>query len=412
MSGAASVRPPHPYMFPVIATGKSPFLNLQRDSRSQLRCWHQILLFTHQPPDSITDRESWHEACMLLLHTQHSRISAPMSWQRIRTDFRFAIITLFSMVAVLVVLPFAFYRFAQGQVLAGIGDMAIVLTITAAGIHVWRGGNIERASLLTVITFNIGCLIVAHLVGVSSALWMYPVLVANFMLIERRMAIAISTVALLVLALSPGIFDSGVPRTAFVVTAAVVCVFGFIFAYQTDSQHTQLEALASHDPLTGIQNRRAMERELAIALESSRRQRTSYALAVVDLDRFKRINDKHGHEAGDAVLIEFTQLITCRTRKGDRFFRMGGEEFVLLLPGTDAATLLPFCEHLRERIAAELWYEGDAITVSIGAAALEHGESAASWLARADKAMYQAKHRGRNQVVVHPGRDVDFEPPA
>ncbi|MDQ3038798.1 MAG: GGDEF domain-containing protein, partial [Pseudomonadota bacterium] len=211
-----------------------------------------------------------------------------MSWQRIRTDFRFAIITLFSMVAVLFVLPFAIYRFAQGQILAGIGDTVIVLVITAAGIYVWRGGNMERASLVAVCTFNIGCLMVAHLVGVSSALWMYPVLMANFMLIDRRIAVAISTVSLLVLAFSPGIFAGEVPRAAFVVTAGVVCVFGYIFAYQTYSQHAQLEALASHDPLTGIQNRRAMERELAIAIETRRRQRTPYALAVVDLDRFKR----------------------------------------------------------------------------------------------------------------------------
>jgi len=334
-----------------------------------------------------------------------------MSWQRIRTDFRFAIITLFSMVAVLGVLPFAFYRFARGEVLAGVGDLAIVLVITAAGIHVWRGGSIERASLVTVLAFNAGCLLVAHLVGLSSALWMYPVLMANFMLIDRRIAVVISAVGLLVLAVSPGIFVEGAPRLAFLVTAVVVCVFAFIFAYQTDSQHAQLEDLASHDPLTGIYNRRALDRELMIAIDARRRQRTPYGLAIADLDRFKRINDSYGHEAGDRVLIDFVEQVGRSTRKGDRFFRFGGEEFVLLLPGAEAAALQMFCDSLRERIAAGLQSNGEPITVSIGAAVLETGEDAGSWLARADQAVYQAKSEGRNRVVVHPGREAGEDLP-
>lgn len=333
-----------------------------------------------------------------------------MSWQRIRTDFRFAIITLFSAVTVLGVAPFAVYRIARGQVLAGVIDSAIVLSITLAGVYVWRGGNIERASRVTIAAYTAGCLMVANLVGLPGALWIYAVLLANFLLVERREAVLASAFAIAVLMLSPDVFADANQRITFLATTLVVSLFAFIFASRTETQRMQLENLASHDPLTGIYNRRAMERELAIAIEAYRRQRTPYGLAIADLDHFKRINDSSGHEAGDRVLVDFVELVAGSTRKGDRFFRLGGEEFVLLLPGTQAESLQVFCENLRERIATQLAYGNERITVSIGAAALETDEDAASWLARADKAVYQAKHQGRNQVVVHRGREADAAP--
>ncbi len=103
------------------------------------------------------------------------------------------------------------------------------------------------------------------------------------------------------------------------------------------------------------------------------------------------------------MLIDFAGLVTASTRKGDRLFRFGGEEFVLLLRGPDATALRTSTEDLRAMVASHLRCRQDAITVSIGAAALEPGEDVASWLARADAAMYRAKKDGRNRVVVDEG---------
>lgn len=161
-----------------------------------------------------------------------------------------------------------------------------------------------------------------------------------------------------------------------------------------------LETLATQDALTGVLNRRAMEQELQIAVEALRRDGSSFGLAMLDLDHFKRINDEHGHEAGDEVLIGFVGLVRHATRKVDRCFRFGGEEFVLLMPGIGSAALHGIDESLRIRIASELNYGGEPVTVSIGAAALRPGEDWQSWLARADAALYQAKHEGRNRTVI------------
>lgn len=328
-----------------------------------------------------------------------------MSWHRVRTDFRFAILILFSAVTVLGVTPFAIYRFARGETLAGVVDLLIVLLLTSVGVYVWRGGNINRASIVEVTAYTLGCVVVSNLVGLPGTLWMYPILLANFLFIDRRLAILMSALGITAIMLSPGIFPDFTQRISFLVTSVVVSAFAFIFAYRTDTQRAQLETLAWHDSLTGIYNRRAMERELAIAIETYRRHKTPYGLAIVDLDHFKRINDAYGHEAGDRVLIDFVRHVAENTRKVDRFFRLGGEEFVLFLPGAEADSLHIICENLRGHIAAKLRYDKESITVSIGAAALEADEDAASWLVRADEALYQAKHQGRNQLVVHAGRD-------
>ena len=335
-----------------------------------------------------------------------------MSWHRVRTDFRFAIITLFIAVGVLGITPFAIYRFARGQVFAGAVDLAMVLIMTVGGVVVWRGGDIQRASWVTVAVYNIGCLVVASQVGLTSVFWMYPILAANFMLVGRRLATAVSSTSLLVMTVIPGIFADPTQEIIFLVSAVLVCLFGLIFAHRTESQREQLEEIASHDPLTGAYNRRAMEREVAIAIEAYRRHRTACGLAIVDLDHFKRINDTHGHEEGDRVLVDFADLVARGLRKGDRLFRYGGEEFVLLLPGAEGASLELVCDNLRERIATERTSRGAAITVSIGAAELQPDEDAGSWVSRADKALYEAKAQGRNRVVVHPGGQMGDAPAA
>lgn len=334
-----------------------------------------------------------------------------MSWLRVRTDFRFGIITLFGVVGVLGVAPFAIYRFAQGQMLIGLIDAGIVFGIVACITHLWRGGNVERASWCIVVTYNLGCLLVAGLIGFSGVLWMYPVLLANFLLVGRWLAIAVSAIALTTVLLIPDVFASGLQLALFMITSVIACLFSFIFAYRTDAQRVLLESLASHDSLTGVYNRRALERELQIAIAAFRRLRGAHGLAVFDLDHFKRVNDNFGHEEGDRVLVDFTKLVARGTRTGDRLFRLGGEEFVLLLPGADAAALQVLCEHARARVAEALQCDGQPITVSIGAAALQPGEDAASWLARADAAMYEAKKLGRNAVVVDRGQPPDAAVP-
>ena len=230
--------------------------------------------------------------------------------------------------------------------------------------------------------------------------WMFAALLANFFLIDRRLAFLISALALLVLAIHGKSFATMPQMLSFIITATLVSLFAFIFAARTETQRLQLEILATRDPLTGVDNRRAMERELQMAVETHKRNQTAFGLVMLDLDHFKHVNDQYGHDAGDRVLIAFADLLQKSTRKIDRLYRFGGEEFVLLLPGTEVAGLQIMTAKLLSKIAVELRGPAGPVTSSMGAATLRPDEDWHHWLARADAAMYRAKKGGRNRVDI------------
>ena len=321
-------------------------------------------------------------------------------WKRLRTDFQLAIITAFSACAILGILPFAIYRFAGGNVVAGVVDLAIIATMALALAHAWISGNLRRSSFLLASVNTVGCVASATVLGLPGLFWMYPALLGNFLLLSRNVAVLFTALALLFLAWQGLSYESPVQIAMFLVSAAVSSLVAFVFASRTASQRRELKALATMDSLTGIPNRRAMEEELQIAVEDHRRDGRAFGLAMLDLDHFKRVNDQYGHETGDEVLVEFATLLRRSVRKVDRCFRFGGEEFVLLLPATDQSSLHSIDANLRSRVAAELSCHGQAVTVSIGAAALRRGEDWQAWLARADAALYRAKHEGRNRTVI------------
>lgn len=323
-----------------------------------------------------------------------------MSFKRLRTDYSFALICFLGVVSICGIAPFAVLRFLHRQAWAGLADLVILAGIALIVVRVWRGGDLVRAGMWAVLVANVGCVVVVVLAGLSALFWVYPVLLVNFLLVDRFKAVAVSMLTVTLIAVFAEALDQPLQDFLFVTTAVVVSLFAFIFAQRTDQQREQLERLAAHDPLTGASNRLTMASELGIAIEQGRRGGAAVGLAVLDLDHFKCVNDDFGHETGDRVLVEFVRLVNARTRRGDRLFRYGGEEFVLLLPGADRAAMEHLLESLREAIDRHMRIDGRAVTVSIGGALWQPGETAGQWLARADAAMYRAKHRGRNCVVV------------
>ncbi len=321
-------------------------------------------------------------------------------WQRLRSDFQLAMVMFFGGFAVLGIVPFAAYRFSTGNLLAGAMDTSIIIAIASVVTFAWRTGDSRRAALLLVVITNSGCIASATVLGLAGLLWTFPNLLVNFLLLNRRWAVFVSVAMLSFLVIHGKAFESTLELVMFLVTAAMTSLFAFIFALRTETQRIQLETLALRDPLTGAQNRRAMEQEIAIAIKRYDRDHDAIGVAMLDLDLFKHVNDRYGHEAGDAVLVAFTEIIHRSTRTVDRFFRFGGEEFVLLLPGADRAALRTIGDNLCAIVSRELRCRDEAITVSIGAAELKPGEDAHAWMARADAALYAAKNAGRNRTVV------------
>jgi diguanylate cyclase (GGDEF)-like protein len=181
----------------------------------------------------------------------------------------------------------------------------------------------------------------------------------------------------------------------------VFASIAFLLMYNETAQ-ADLRRLARTDPLTGTLNRLALDEE-AQRLFAQGGTAPGLAVLMLDADHFKAINDRHGHAGGDRVLASLARGIGARLRPGDVFGRVGGEEFVVLLPRTDLAMAIALAEDLRAHVAAlplRLDGQTQAITVSIGVAVREATDADADALIRrADRTLYEAKRAGRNRVA-------------
>jgi len=165
---------------------------------------------------------------------------------------------------------------------------------------------------------------------------------------------------------------------------------------------TELSKLASTDKLTGAWNRRRLEEALVSEMDRLQRYDHPLSLLILDIDFFKRVNDEHGHSAGDQVLVKLANVLQSNLRASDSLTRWGGEEFVVLCPNTRLSTVAMLAERLRGSVAGATFPAVGQVTISLGAAECRVGETWEDWFERADAALYRAKAGGRNQLEIAP----------
>ncbi len=164
-------------------------------------------------------------------------------------------------------------------------------------------------------------------------------------------------------------------------------------------KNKQIEQLSLIDPLTGIGNRRQLEKTLHAEIERTRREHGECSLIMCDIDNFKLINDNFGHDMGDKVLEKFGELISQHIRPSDFSARYGGEEFIILMPGVSTAKAMLSAERLRLALSKlQIDMLPNKITASFGVSELIAGDSPETFIKRADSAMYKAKKTGKNRV--------------
>lgn len=176
------------------------------------------------------------------------------------------------------------------------------------------------------------------------------------------------------------------------------------------ASNRQLEELSLTDGLTKLRNRRAFDTEIASRFEQARRYDRPMSVALIDVDLFKNVNDKHGHQAGDAVLRGIANLLESETRSADFVARYGGEEFAVILPETTLLEAMQFAEKIRCAIAdstIRTRYGTHQMTISVGVASTPHSlvGTAAELVYAADQALYRAKHNGRNRIETERRRE-------
>jgi diguanylate cyclase (GGDEF)-like protein len=298
------------------------------------------------------------------------------------------------------VLPFAVLRVMQEQWIAAVIDIIIVAGFLVLGTYVFRTRRVRGASIGFAVLCMTGVIATVYINGPQQVYWAFPALMAVFYLIRPKEAVlcALVTMVALLPALLPtsNSHETITVFITFIVTSAIALAFSLI----TNRQREQLLVLATKDPLTGAGNRRGLDAKLLEVVNTFRRSGTPSSLVIIDLDHFKKVNDLYGHAMGDQILMRVTEIINLRIRVTDSLYRIGGEEFVVVLEGADLHRAAHLAEQLRTLVDANELVPDHAVTISLGAAELKEGEVGNDWLHRADEALYRAKDAGRNSTSV------------
>jgi diguanylate cyclase (GGDEF)-like protein len=236
----------------------------------------------------------------------------------------------------------------------------------------------------------------------------------------RRDRVAGSEWSLVTVTPVEGIFASRVLGIAITLLATSMALIYIVARERAMHDHVQmdrrleleelardLDHKASTDPLTGLANRLKFDEILNREIMRSWRFKTPLSLILYDIDHFKQVNDSYGHQTGDSLLIQLSRFVGNRVRATDLLARWGGEEFAILAAHAEGATAARFAEILKDSIATIAFDKAGSVTCSFGVAQLADGEDALSFVARADKALYKAKMRGRNRVELAPEPEIN-----
>ncbi|MEW8289851.1 MAG: GGDEF domain-containing protein [Candidatus Thiodiazotropha endolucinida] len=323
---------------------------------------------------------------------------------RHQTEFHLKSTYWLSVTAATLILPFAFYHLTHQH--GGIGIGAVITSLSLY-LVAW---SCHKKTYKTIYTFvwltPFTTLFVAYLtnlLGITGTYWCYSTLILYyFMMSERQAWISNIIFALVNIPLVWHLFETH-EAIRFTVTFSLVSAYSAIFLHIIAIQYSELQKMAITDKLTDVYNRTLLKDSLEQAIHQANRTNTAFTLIIMDVDHFKKINDELGHEIGDHVLMQLGAFLKDFLRDSDKIFRIGGEEFLILLYNTDEANSVEIAEKIRKGIENLSLIPGRAVTVSIGVAGLSSVTDWKQWMKTCDKNLYEAKNSGRNRVAVCKG---------
>lgn len=324
-----------------------------------------------------------------------------LNWHS-KSDFRAKATFGVASAALLLLLPISFLNFYEGQIATGIGSLGIVTMLAAAAWMSAQDRCPQNLILLGLVPAGMIFMItVFNRDGLVGALWCYPSIIACYCMLSEKKAwlanLAILSICMPMVWIN---LEVGYALRIFA-TLLAISVFSAILVSVIDSQRRQLQVQLTLDPLTGLLNRLSLHAELQKAANNHDSGGRQSSLLALDIDFFKRINDDYGHDSGDHVLKELAALLRSTLRIEDLCFRVGGEEFLILLADLPQDTANSIAERLRRNVENTQLHAHGTITISAGVASHIRLESVSAWSKRCDQRLYAAKRQGRNCVVAH-----------
>ncbi|WP_289031440.1 GGDEF domain-containing protein [uncultured Paraglaciecola sp.] len=300
--------------------------------------------------------------------------------------------------------------FAGHKILAMVELLVVILSFIILAIHkktpnltLWS--SVFLCALYTVILFGI------FSASYTSALysWLFIVPVLSYLLLGTKLGTLYSVFYVIsgcgILTFRHIMQNSEIPTIAIVnvgLTLTAIWALSYTYEQKRAEMVKRLQEMASLDPLTGLNNRLLLSSIFEMLCDSLPEKQKSVSMILLDLDHFKKVNDKFGHGVGDAVLVDVSRIINSMRRRNDWAFRFGGEEFCLLIPDVTPSQASSIAERLRYAVEHTLNAEGFTanMTASLGVARWpENGQELSEIYKVADERLYRAKEQGRNQIV-------------
>jgi len=299
-------------------------------------------------------------------------------------------------IVLIVFVPFTIKTIIYGQYVLSVSFSLFILTASVYLYYLTRR-KIPPISVYTpLLCMCFSQSLAVFIIGINAIFWAYPSVITFYFVLPARKATVFSLLLLFQSSISLYVQTDIAVTLRFLFSLMIVLVLILIISNHILALKSELIKLSTTDPLTGAFNRRHLDHSLEEVMIHD-----TVSLLIIDIDHFKQVNDTHGHETGDQVLKCLVDSLHRHSRKDDLVFRMGGEEFVMILPHTTAAQAKVYAEYLRLELAKlAIGDTTQTITVSIGASELADNDSPQIWLKQADLCLYQAKAQGRDKVVV------------
>ncbi|MBV1878616.1 MAG: GGDEF domain-containing protein [Pseudomonadales bacterium] len=278
-------------------------------------------------------------------------------------------------------------------------EMVAALAVTLLMIHIYRTHQYRLASLLLAIVYVFGVASMILIQGVSALHLFYPAVIVAYLLVAPNVALIITLTAVAVVTPALVGLMEFVPYFRFALSLLGCIFLTYFFATNRNRQRDELLEISRMDPLTGAGNRRALDQKLSETIQLHQRKPMDSCLLLLDLDNFKRVNDRLGHIVGDEILVRVTQVVQARIRVTDRLYRYGGDEFVVLATNCDLKTSLRLAEDLRALVERSEEGSDSGVSISLGIAQYAESQTPDQWLISADQALFSAKRAGRNQIA-------------
>jgi diguanylate cyclase (GGDEF)-like protein len=301
-------------------------------------------------------------------------------------------------VLVIILLPIVGHNIFVRQVIPAVGAMTLMVMLMANILML----TLNRDAFLAppvVLLLSIALVMLSLYYGQNYSMYLlFPLLVALPVLLRTRWAVSLG--ALAGVAVAPLVVSQYDETTSVAIGISMLLtwlVSAWLVLAVTE-QSRRLRDMATTDPLTGAYNRRYMEQHARKSLADWERYGRPVSILLIDIDHFKRINDRFGHAVGDDALKGLVDIVNDRIRRGDTLCRFGGEEFVLLLSEVAGDQAVKVADELRESVEQARIIPEGSMTISVGVCDVSHADDMEHWFKLADGALYLAKHNGRNRV--------------